>query len=341
MALKPLEGFQSLKTHHCVTGSMRHVYVFNDHPLGEEMLLGLGGGVGFVYWQMRGADPFLGGRAKGRPGQGFERCVGTRTGVAIKEFTTSSSKKAEQALLALLDSGQPVMVQVDIGFLPYFDFGGHEYHFGAHMITVCGYDDKSGRVIVADRERELHVISADDLKRARGSEYKPFPPKHRWYVFDFANKRFPTSDEVRAAIGEQATEMLQPPIRNLGVEGIRKAAQMIPKWLISSDTDTVRRGLFNYYIFIDAKGGSGGGLFRYMFSRFLSAAAGITDRGKLEESSLDFKIIGDRWQELAEIFKQGSQQARLSSLGTAVADILMEISHLEKAAWEKLRNNIG
>ena len=31
MTIKPFDGFRSLETHHCVTGSMRHVYVFNDH----------------------------------------------------------------------------------------------------------------------------------------------------------------------------------------------------------------------------------------------------------------------------------------------------------------------
>jgi hypothetical protein len=53
-----LKGFESIETHHCVTGSMRHIYCFNNHPLSEEMLLGLGGGVGFVYWHMKGTDPF-------------------------------------------------------------------------------------------------------------------------------------------------------------------------------------------------------------------------------------------------------------------------------------------
>ena len=44
MALNPLVGFQHVTTHHCVTGSMRHVYIFNDHDLSDEMLLGIGSG---------------------------------------------------------------------------------------------------------------------------------------------------------------------------------------------------------------------------------------------------------------------------------------------------------
>jgi len=47
MTLKPLEVFQHFTTHHCVTGSMRHVYIYNDHGISEEMLLGIGAGVSF------------------------------------------------------------------------------------------------------------------------------------------------------------------------------------------------------------------------------------------------------------------------------------------------------
>jgi hypothetical protein len=35
------------------------------------------------------------------------------------------------------------MLQVDMGYIPYFDFGGEEYHFGGHMVVACGYDAQS------------------------------------------------------------------------------------------------------------------------------------------------------------------------------------------------------
>ncbi|MBC7264113.1 MAG: hypothetical protein H5T64_07100 [Chloroflexi bacterium] len=35
-----------MPTHHCVTGSMRHIYTYNDHDISEEMLLGVGRGNG-------------------------------------------------------------------------------------------------------------------------------------------------------------------------------------------------------------------------------------------------------------------------------------------------------
>ena len=148
MTLKPIEGFQHFTTHHCVTGSLRHVYAHNNHDVSEDLLLGVGAGVGFIYWHMKGQPPFIGGR--GQPKPSMEEIAGQRTGVQIQPHTTTSVKRARQTLLDMLDAGQPVMIQCDMGFLPYFDFGGEEYHFGGHVVVVCGYDAHTEQVLVAE-----------------------------------------------------------------------------------------------------------------------------------------------------------------------------------------------
>ena len=339
MTLEPLEGFQHFTTHHCITGSMRHVYVYNDHPISEEMLLGLGAGVGFIYWHQKGQPPIIGGRANfERPGvEGLEKSTGRRTGVAVESYTTSSAHKAERTLLETLDAGQAVMIYCDMGFLPYFDFGDKEYHFGGHAVVVCGYDAETRHALIADRDGELHPVSMEDLEKARGSTYKPFPPKHKWYTFDLSNKRQPTAGEVREAIAEQTQGMLEPPITNIGVKGIRKAARRALKWPDVMDEEELRFALFNAFIFIDATGGTGGGLFRYMFSRFLREAAEITGETRLDESAGEFQRIGDKWQEVAEIFKRGwKAQDPVGILAETTAP-MMEIADLEEAAWGRLR----
>lgn len=291
MALELLAGFRPLSTHHCVTGSLRHIYFYHDHPLSEELLLGIGGGVGFIYWHSQGTLPFLGGRANAR-GE-FEPLVGARTGVKVEVHRTTSAPKAEMALLAALAVSEPVMLRVDMGFLPYFDFGGAEYHFGGHAIVVCGYDPATQQVLIADRDGTPHPVTLAQLALARGSTYKPFPPGHAWYTFDFSGKRPPTAAEVRQAIAEQAAGMLRPPIRNLGIAGIRKAAQQVLHWPnLMADTELCA-ALFNVYIMIDATGGTGGGLFRYMFGRFLTEAAALTGEER-------FASLGQTWERLGD-----------------------------------------
>ena len=93
MSLNPFAGFVSLQTHHCVTGSMRHIYAFNGYDLSEDLLLGLGEGVGFMYWHARGQAPCLGGRSVTKPG--MEELAGQRTGVTIGVHTTASHKLRE------------------------------------------------------------------------------------------------------------------------------------------------------------------------------------------------------------------------------------------------------
>jgi hypothetical protein len=336
--LKPVDGFQHFVTHHCVTGSLRHIYVFNDHDLSEEMLLGLGGGVSFSYWHFKGQPPFMGGRGGFKPP--LEETTGQRTGVVIERHSTTSARKAKKSLVEMLEAGQPVMIGCDMGFLPYFDFGGEEYHFGGHVVVVCGYDAETDQVLVADRDEKLHPVSMEDLEKARGSKFKPFPPKHLWYTFDFSQKREPTADEVRQAILDMIPPMLQPPIRNIGVKGIRKAAQLVQKWPERLDADALRFALFNAYIFISAEGGTGGGSFRYMFSRFLREAAEITGIVRLAESADEFQKIGDRWEELGDWFREVSEAPHPAELIGESKGMLNHLAEEEEGAWLRLQEYV-
>jgi hypothetical protein len=338
MALETLEGFRSLQTHHCVTGSLRHVYLHNRHDASEEMLLGIGAGVSFSTWHFKGQTPFMGGRGNvERPGvEGLVKTAGRRTGVAVEVHTTSSVRKARRALVESLDAGQPLMIQCDMGFLPYFDFGDVDYHFGWHVVVVCGFDAETEQALIADRDG-LHPVPLEALEQARGSTHKPFPPGNKWWTFDFCQMRPPTAGEVRRAIEEQAASMLEPPIRNIGVEGIRKVAKQALKWPDLLSEKELRLTLFNSFVFIDATGGSGGGLFRYMLSRFLREAAGVTGEPRLDESAAQFHRIGDRWQEVAEVFKRGYESEAPAGVLPETTAPLIEIADLEEAAWTRLR----
>ena len=335
MTLQPLTGFKPFPTHHCVTGSMRHIYAFNGCDVSEDLLLGLGEGVGFMYWQAKGQPPFLGGRTSPTPS--MEAVAGQRTGVKIEIHRTTSPRKARQTMLDMLAAGQPVMLQVDMGFLPYFNFGGEEYHFGGHVVAAAGYDPQTGKVLIAERD-ELHPVPMADLEKARGSTYKPFPPKNAWVTFDFSGFHAPTADETRLAIVNQATQMLNPPIKNMGVRGIRTTAERILRWPEQMSAEEIRWVLFNTYIFINAEGGTGGGIFRYMFSRFLAEAAEITGEARLAESAAEFKCIGDAWESFADWAKASSEASDpIFHLSEASAP-LNAIADQEQAAWDALQN---
>lgn len=339
MSLRPLPDFQMFPTHHCVTGSLRHIYEYHGYPISEELLLGLGSGVGFVYWHMKGTPPIYGGRANVRSPrfEGLPITAGRRTGVRAEWHHTSSGLKAEKALLALLESGEPVMIHVDMGFMPYFDDLPEDFHFGYHVVAVAGHDAESGQVLIADRDPTLHPVSMSTLAQARGSTFKPFPPRHQYYTFDFSQMRPPTPDEVNEAIGETALGMLEPPISNLGIKGIYKAIRRTRKWPDEMDPETLRWTCFNIFIYIDATGGTGGGIFRTMYGRFLHEAAGITAERRLRAVGDELCQIADLWQDVAHRFKRASECEDPASMLVDATEPMFTIAEREEAAWEALR----
>ena len=87
--------------------------------------------------------------------------------------------------------------------------------------------------------------------------------------------------------------MLNPPIKNLGVKGIKKTAGEIKKWPKILDGFNFKMSIFVHI------GGTGGGIFRYMYSKFLKEAAVITSNKNLLEISDMIKNCGDLWTEVA------------------------------------------
>ena len=60
--LIPFPGFTALDGYHCQSSAVARIYHFNESPLSEELLFGLGAGMGFMYWHQKGVPPFVGGR---------------------------------------------------------------------------------------------------------------------------------------------------------------------------------------------------------------------------------------------------------------------------------------
>ena len=118
--VKPFDNFRALDGYHCQTNSFAKIYDFHNSSLSEDMLFGIGSGMGFMYWHQKGTLPFLGGRDNNN---NFHVDIGKRTGVYIEKKSTSSAARAEKTLIETLNKKQPVMMFVDMGLLPCFNFG--------------------------------------------------------------------------------------------------------------------------------------------------------------------------------------------------------------------------
>ena len=345
--IEPFENCPALAGCHCQTNSLAKIYRYYNCPLSEEMLLGLGCGMGFVYWHQKGAPPFIGGRGNAK---GFFQDVGERTGVRIEVKTTASERKAQDALLEKLKKKQPVMLYGDMGYLPWFDLP-REYHFGGHTFVVCGYDGKE-TVLASDMDQTsgglkkgfYHPITLQRLKTARSSPYKPFPPKNRWLEFDFSGYRPPDEAAVLSAIRQITEGLLSPPISNLGVKGMRRSAKELLRWRTLFSERELRMNLFNIYIFTEI-GGTGGGCFRYIYSRFLKEAAGIVKnrahRAGLEAAASRVNESGKMFTKLGLLYKDAETASDIDSRIEKGSEIFKKIASVEEEAFGALSENVG
>jgi hypothetical protein len=344
-AIDPFPNCPALDGYHCITNSLAKIFHHSGHPLSEEMLLGLGAGMGFIYWQMKmgaGAYIFIGGRGNAK---NFFKDLRKRTGVEIREVTTASAKKAEASLLQALAAKQPVMLGGDMGFLPWFDFP-EDYHFGGHAFVVCGYDgDKT--VLASDMDPHMaglktgfySPISLEQLSKARSSPFKPFPPKNLRFEFDFTGFRNPGPAQIVSSIEQTIDAHLNPPIKNFGVEGMRHTATQLLKWPAMFNEKELRMNLFNLYVFIEI-GGTGGGCFRFMYSRFLDEGAKTTGISALAKAAQRFDESGRMFSSVGLMFKDAKKISDLEEKIQAASDEFREIAAHEEETYRFLKKNI-
>lgn len=129
--------------------------------------------------------------------------------------------------------------------------------------------------------------------------------------------------------------MLEPPIANLGVKGIVTAAKKIARWPSNMEADQRREACANSFVMIDAAGGTGGGLFRYMYGRFLHEASEITGRTQLARFGPHFEQIGDRWQDVAHLFRTAAAASNPRDGLEQIVSILGDIADREDRAWTR------
>jgi len=328
----------ALDGYHCQTNSLAKIFHFNEHPLSEEMLLGLGAGMGYFYWHQKGTHPFVGGRGNVK---NFFTDLGRRTGVKIEVRSTSSEKKAVSSLIEQLERKVPVMLYGDMGFLPWFDMP-EGYHFGGHTFVACGYDGNE-TVLASDMEARdtglkkglYYPVTIEQLQKARSSKYKPFPPKNTWLEFDFSQYRLPGPDEIYDSISQTVKEMTEPPISNAGIKGIRRTGKEMKKWPGIFDDSMLRLVLFQVYIFIEV-GGTGGGCFRYLFSRFLKEAGAVTSDPVLDKASELIGESGKQFTALGELFRDYEHMDDIKGRIDKAGYMLNQIADIEESAYELL-----
>ena len=97
----------------------------------------------------------------------------------------------------------------------------------------------------------------------------------------------------------------------------------------------LRMNLFSIYIFIEI-GGTGGGCFRYMYSRFLKEAAEITSNKELDGVASTVYDSGKLLSEMALLFKDAETAANIGERIIEATKYLDKAANLEESAFRHL-----
>jgi hypothetical protein len=237
------------------------------------------------------------------------------------------------------------MLGGDMGMLPWFDLPA-DYHFGGHTFVACGYDGHD-TVLCSDIDQKASgvkkgyfaPITLAQLRKTRSSPFKPFPPKNLWLEFDFSGFRPPQVNDIVGSIRQMVDAELNPPIKNFGIRGMRHTAEELLKWPDQFSEHQLRMQLFNLYIFIEI-GGTGGGCFRPMYSRFLTESAGIIRNPAMLVAADAFERIGAQFTKIGLLFKHAARvkdvQARIESASRGFC----ELAEKEEAACRWLEKRL-
>jgi hypothetical protein len=288
-----VQGFKQFVGKHCETSALKRVLDCHGLSLSEEMLLGLGGGMGFIYWYMKlMPSPFIGTRYG--KGTEFPRNICRRIGADMTVVETSSPKRGYEELKAILRSGESAVVYGDMAYLPYLAIP-EVAHFGGHVFVVFGLDEEKDEVYIYDRGRSPVTVSLSDLEKARGSK---FPPKHRLLKIEYPSQIAGLGTGVKESIRECCQNMLEPPIKNIGLAGIKKWADIVMRWPDQFKGINLYGALLNGFMYIEISG-TGGGAFRSMYVRFLEEASFIINKPALKETAEMMRQSATIWTEVA------------------------------------------
>ncbi|MFX1374757.1 MAG: BtrH N-terminal domain-containing protein [Promethearchaeota archaeon] len=273
---------------HCESSSMRDLFEFYGFPMSEAMAFGLDATMGFGFFDTtrsvsfipKSDIPFFLGGKQGTIELNSLAC--RLLGITLRKQSFTSADKAWEESKKMINQNIPLILQIDLGFLPYFEVEG-EIHFGSHTITLAGYDEENGITYIGDSEFDgFQKVSIEQLKNGRSSEYGPkflWPNNTQFSMSRRSDRKHPPlAAAVKVAIQKVVNNMLRPSMNNTGIQGLNLFASSIPHWKeklkgdsLDTSGKTVSRSRLMFELlhgYIETWG-TGGASFRNLYKKFL------------------------------------------------------------------------
>jgi len=294
--------------------------------LSEPMIFGLGEGLGYIFWNMKTMNfPFLGGRIKQDL---LTENIARNLNLRLEVRETSSAKKAWNNVKTSIDAGIPVGVKLDSYYLDYFS---DKFHFAGHYVAMYGYDDESVYLIDTQKQGGKVKTSLESFEAARNAK-GPMSSRNLSFMIHNDGKDYNLQNVIIKAIRDNASDYLNPPIKNIGCKGILKTSVEVKKWFKSSKDV---KNDFKTTAMLMEDAGTGGALFRNLYKDFLKECYEILLIKELREAYLAFEEIATLWTRVSTLFDCAGETEEIGCINDA-SEILVDLSEKERRAMEGL-----
>jgi hypothetical protein len=309
MILSSYTRFGGLHTDSAVLcNTFQHAGVLAPHsrqPYSEAMIAGLGGGIGFSYFVYEErAEPArldLNSRYQSR-GQDFIAGVLQRSGVRVMVSQTSSPRRAQDDLLAVLDSGRAAICTVDPPLLPHRGLPVALRGRTSQLVSAVG--TSGDNILLDDLCQEPVPISAEQLSAARQSYRRA---RQRMLVIAPPARSINPITAVREALQSTCRLFLEPPVSNLGFAGLEKWAYLLTNphnrrgWpRLFSPPRALFSALHHTYTHLRFERAAPGAM-RPMFADFLEEAADILGHSRLLPLASQYRRSAELWGQLTDL----------------------------------------
>ena len=328
-ALVLLPGFTHRPGVHCGSTALSDALRARGLDITEAMAFGLGAGLGFFYLDSPVLSPTR--IILGRPWT-LEETACDVLGAPIVLRTENDPALAWTAVRDALHRGFAPILSTDLRFLPYWKTSSP---FNGHRVLLAGYDEGRGVAFLADTERsELQEVPFADLERARASDGQPLGFTGRqWMEIDAPGTPVRWREAVADALRRQSRQMLLSQDGHVGVSGIERFADEVPRWHELARDEADRAWCFRFAYQCIERRGTGGGNFRLLYARFLAEAArhhpGVAALGLPTR----MEGIAAGWTRLANSFKDLSGRPGAGA-SVEVAAQVVELARAERSYHE-------
>ncbi|MBI4470609.1 MAG: BtrH N-terminal domain-containing protein, partial [Acidobacteria bacterium] len=306
-----LEAYRYFGGKHAETAAVKNILAFlgveaphTGEAFTEEMLLGIGGGIGAGYFVISYGDVpgmAIGTRHLWYDSPKFVTGLCDRIGARTVTEETTSPKLAARILRETIEGGSPAMIYLDLACLPYTGLPAEFKKGGYHVAVVFDQNEERDEAHLGDLSRHALTVTTKQLEEARRSitSYK-----HRLVILQPPKKPIDLEKALRDGIRACCDGLLHARIKNFSLESIRKWGTLVGDvkakdgWTKSFKPGRpLYRGLTWTYRFIELSGTGGSGM-RGMYADFLDEARRVIGKPALKEVAARYCECGRLWSEI-------------------------------------------